>query len=204
MEEHKFETRLTYDLHADKFEDKFREHFEKYTKPVADLFIDGLRGSRVLDIGSGHGFHGQYFKQRGLDVKCIDISPEMVKRCRNKGLDAEVMDAEDIDFPDQSFDGVWAFTSLLHLQRARFPYVVERVHGILKPEGLFGIAMKEGAGEGYERSERLTGTQRHFSYFTEGELRSIYGDFFYESFFSRTKVKKSIFLTSLLRKNPSL
>lgn len=47
----------------------------------------------------------------------------MIRICEQKGLEGRVMDMEDIDkiFEVESFDGVWAHTSLLHLRKKMFP-----------------------------------------------------------------------------------
>jgi len=46
----------------------------------------------LLEIArAGSGW--QFFQDHGLEVTCIDLSPEMVRLCREKGLNACVMDA---------------------------------------------------------------------------------------------------------------
>src|SRR3712207_2904252 len=58
----------------------------------------------LLEIGAGTGKDGKFFQDSGLQVVCTDLSPEMVKSCREKGLTAYVMDFLSLDFPDASFD----------------------------------------------------------------------------------------------------
>jgi ubiquinone/menaquinone biosynthesis C-methylase UbiE len=60
----------------------------------------------LLEIGAGTGKDSLYFRENGLEVVCIDLSPEMVKYCQQKGLSAKVTDMADLQFPDQSFDAV--------------------------------------------------------------------------------------------------
>jgi hypothetical protein len=46
----------------------------------------------------------------------------MVARCRDKGLDAQVMDFSQLNFPAQSFDAVHAMNCLLHVPNVFFSW----------------------------------------------------------------------------------
>lgn len=63
-------------------------------------------GERVLDVACGTGALSSAAADVGAHVKAIDVSPGMVEAARRLGLDAQVMDAEQLDFPDASFDRV--------------------------------------------------------------------------------------------------
>jgi SAM-dependent methyltransferase len=71
-------------------------------------FIEPLfrTGSRVLDIGCGAGDDAIALQARGVHVTGIDASPEMVRIARERGIDASVRRAEDIDNLDGPFDGI--------------------------------------------------------------------------------------------------
>jgi ubiquinone/menaquinone biosynthesis C-methylase UbiE len=66
---------------------------------------------RVLEIGVGTGLNLAHYPA-GTDVTGIDLSPKMLEIARQRaaGLDLKTdfreMDAETLDFPDQSFDSV--------------------------------------------------------------------------------------------------
>ena len=92
---------------------------------------------KLLEIGAGTGIHGQFFQENGLEVICTDLSPEMVKRCQQKGLAAYVMDFLHLEFPDNSFDAIYAMNCLLHVPRGDLPKVMEALQGLLRPGGLF-------------------------------------------------------------------
>jgi ubiquinone/menaquinone biosynthesis C-methylase UbiE len=70
-------------------------------------------------------------------VTCIDLSNEMVNLCQEKGLNAHVMDFYDLQFPDQSFDAVFALNCLLHVPKANLESVLKEVHRVLRDGGLF-------------------------------------------------------------------
>src|SRR5262245_24233883 len=70
-------------------------------------------GARLLEIGAGAGQDSAYFQSEGFDVVAADLSPAMVELCRSKGIEAHVMDFLHLDFPDGSFDAVYAMKCLL-------------------------------------------------------------------------------------------
>lgn len=177
MDDYKSENRETYDRYAKEFDTKFGKHFDERVRKDANLFLSQLTGKKILDAGSGPGNHAEYFKQNGCDVTCIDISPEMVKLCLAKGLKAVVDDLENLHI-DGSFDGIWAYASLLHVPKDKVRQALKSLTAHLKPHGLIGIALKEGRGEGFETHDKYPGTKRWFTYFTDKEVKDLFaGDF---------------------------
>ncbi|MFZ6026907.1 MAG: class I SAM-dependent methyltransferase [Chloroflexota bacterium] len=75
----------------------------------------------------------------------IDLSPEMVRLCRQKGLATSVMDMAELDFSPASF-GAIAMNSLLHLPKTALPGVLRQIHRVLKPDGLFYLGVHGGTG----------------------------------------------------------
>lgn len=202
MSDYKQETIRTYDAYADVFDQKFGRHFAERVHDHVDRFISVLSGPRVMDLGSGPGNHAVYFKDAGLDVFCVDLSKGMVDRCRSKGLQAEVGDIENLSFDDESFDGIWAYASLLHVPKEKLPDVVERLRCLLKPNGILGIAVKEGEGEGYvEEPEKYPGMKRWFTLFSEEDVRRVFHRGFRCLDASRQNVKnKYIFLQMIFQR----
>ena len=98
----------------------------------------------LLEVGAGHGRDSKFFQENGFQVTCIDLSPEMVKLCRQKGLNAHIMDMLALDFPDASFDAVYSLNSLLHLPKIELPIVLQNIRRILKTNGLFFLGMYGG------------------------------------------------------------
>jgi SAM-dependent methyltransferase len=202
MRQDQQETIRSYDTYASLFEEKFRQHFDAFVRPLADVFLKALPGKRIWDIGCGAGDHAVYFATHGMDVTCGDLSPTMVERCRAKGLDAQVMDLEALSLPHASVDGIWMYASLLHVPRKKAPEVIARVADALVPDGIFGLAVKEGEGERYEEGEKYKGTQRYFVFYSDEDVRTLIASRFEVLEASRTVVKngKAIFLNYLLRK----
>ena len=101
----------------------------------------------VLDVGCGFGGTSRLLASKlpSASVKGITLSPEQVRRgtelAKEKGLgnvSFEVMDALKMDFPDNSFDMVWACESGEHMPDKK-AYVDEMVR-VLKPGGTIVIA----------------------------------------------------------------
>ena len=177
--DYKQENCRAYDEFADAWEKKFRDHFDRNVCPRAERFAECVKGGRVLDLGSGPGDHALFFKERGLDVLCVDLSEEMVKRCVSKGLEARKMDIEALDLPPRSFDAIWAYASILHVPKDRVAPVVSRLASLLKGGGLLAVGLKEGEGEEWRTNpEKYPGTMRFFSYFSDAEVRSLFEPYF--------------------------
>jgi len=185
--DYKEELKKAYNQYAKKFDEKFQRRFQDFIRPEADAFLEHLSGKKILDLGSGAGNHAKYFQNKEFDVLCVDISEEMVNLCQEKGLRAEVMDMENLKLPEKSFDGVWAYTSLIHIPKKDIPRVIEEVVKVLEPGGILGLAVKEGSGEGLESDERYPDTKRWFSYFTSDEIKQLFGNLFELISESKTK-----------------
>ncbi|ASA78314.1 class I SAM-dependent methyltransferase [Thermococcus sp. 5-4] len=120
------------------------ERYEILEKPL-DRFFCPLRKKaaafvrgRTLEVGVGVGKMLPYYPP-GIELHAVDAVPEMVGIARRKakelGLNARfyVMDAERLEFPDESFDTVlssFVFCTVPDPERA-----MEEIHRVLKPGG---------------------------------------------------------------------
>ncbi|PZG12597.1 class I SAM-dependent methyltransferase [Nonomuraea aridisoli] len=139
-------------------------------------FLERVRangGGRLLEVGAGTGQDSVYFQENGLDVVAADLSPAMVARCREKGVEAHVMDFLGLDFPPGAFDAVYALNCLLHVPNSDLPAVLDRIASVLRPGGLFflgvyggGTLTEEGV---YEDDEH--DPPRFFSFRSDGQLQ---------------------------------
>jgi SAM-dependent methyltransferase len=112
-----------------------------------DAFLERLGAEskkRLLEVGAGTGQDSLFFQQRGLSVVATDLTPQMIERCRAKGLDARVMDFLRLDFPPASFDAVYALNCLLHVPSADLPAVLASIRRVLAPGGLFFLGVYGG------------------------------------------------------------
>ena len=126
------------------------------------LQIDWLAptpGTRMLDLGAGIGALTAAALARGCRVTAIDVAPAMVARLseRHPEVQAQVMDAHHLDFPDDSFDLVCA-GFVIHLLDDPAAAAAE-VRRVLVPGGTFSFSCPTG---------------------TEGDRWDFYGDLLQE------------------------
>jgi MPBQ/MSBQ methyltransferase len=105
-------------------------------------------GAKVLDVGCGFGGTSRYLADKlgpSADVTGITLSPNQVKRgtelASERGLSNAkfmVMNALEMEFPDNSFDIVWACESGEHMPDKE-AYINEMMR-VLKPGGKFVMA----------------------------------------------------------------
>jgi ubiquinone/menaquinone biosynthesis C-methylase UbiE len=160
-----------YNKVAKDYDDETVDFWERFPRGFLDKFVSMVSG-KVLDVGSGPGRDGLLLKDRGLEITCLDASQEMVNICLSKGLNAILGDFLKLPFDDQSFGGVWAYTSLLHIPKKDLPKALSEIHRVLKNDGIFALGLIEGETEGYRESSGIA-MPRWFSYFTEDEVEII-------------------------------
>ncbi|HLR18885.1 MAG TPA: class I SAM-dependent methyltransferase [Staphylococcus sp.] len=96
-------------------------------------------GLKVLDIGTGAGFLAILCAQQGADVSGIDLAPDMIQSAKqnaqqlNQDIRFKVMDAEHLDYDDESFDVVIARNVTWLLPHTKSAY--QEWLRVLKPNG---------------------------------------------------------------------
>ena len=180
----------TYNLMAKEYDEETIDFWERFPRTFFDKFAELVKG-KVLDIGSGLGRDGLLLKQRDLEVVCLDASGAMIKLCTEKGLEAIVGDFNDLPFDDGSFDGVWAYTSLLHVKKSEVKKPIDEIKRVLKSKGIFGLGLIEGETEEYKESSGVN-MPRWFSFYTKAEIENLLKNngfkiVYFESFKPRSK-----------------
>jgi ubiquinone/menaquinone biosynthesis C-methylase UbiE len=155
---------------------------ESWKLELRDEFLSLIKKENkfsFLEIGPGAGKDSLFFQENSLNVKCIDLSPELVKICRQKGLDAQVMDMTELSFPQESFDVVYALNSLLHIPKKELPTVLKNIQTVLKPNGLFymGVYGSENESEHIWENDTYT-PKRFFAFYSDEHLQEITGQYF--------------------------
>lgn len=160
-----------YNQQALKYDEETTDFWERFPRSFFDEFIK-LSNNKVLDVGSGPGRDGAILKDAGLDVTCLDASESMVEICKSRGLTSVCADFNTIPFSDQLFDGVWAYTSLLHVPKSEVAQVMQEINRVIKKDGILGLGLIEGDTEGYKESEKVT-FPRWFSYYAKDEVEQL-------------------------------
>lgn len=166
-------TVLTYNKYHEVYDQETVEFWENFPKDTIKEFVSRLKGKKILDLGSGPGRDALLLRNEGLDVICLDASSKMVRRTKKLGFESVLADMRKLDFPEKSFDGAWAFTSLLHISKEEAGKVILKIHELLRPNGVFLIGMIEGDYEGDVERENMPGAKRYFRFYSESELREL-------------------------------
>ncbi len=76
---------------------------------VADLVLNSVPTHSLLDIGTGSGLFAEVFYKRGLEIAGIDANNKMLEAAQRylPGAVLRQATAEEIPFPDHSFDVVF-------------------------------------------------------------------------------------------------
>lgn len=109
----------------DEIDRRFFEDSSHYMPPKKRFFdelvpFDKLPQMDVLEIGVGNGSHAQLIAPHCKTYKGIDLTEYAVmstrKRLELRGTAGDVrrMDAETLDFPDDSFDFIWTWGVIHH------------------------------------------------------------------------------------------
>ena len=128
---------------ADRYEQQARMRYE------LEPYIPGFAGfaesagKRVLEIGVGLGADHQRFAAAGAILSGIDLTERAVahtkQRLTNLGLSSNIAvgDAENLPFPDDSFDVVYSWGVLHHSPDT--PRAIDEVYRVLAPGGVARI-----------------------------------------------------------------
>lgn len=134
----------------------FDRFSDRFSRPLAGRLLEAARvgpPDHVLDVGTGTGVvalqAGPKVAPEGK-VLGIDVSEEMLGRARAKAsrlsladrVEFRLMDAQDLDLPDASFDVVVSLFAVHHLPDPRA--ALKEMRRVLRPEGRLAVAAGSG------------------------------------------------------------
>ena len=96
-------------------------------------------GETILDLGCGDGQLTQRIAATGADVLGVDASADMVRAARERGVVADLGDAEQLPYADKTFDAVFS-NAALHWVRNQ-DAMIAQIDRVLKPGGRFVAEM---------------------------------------------------------------
>ena len=155
-------TLQVYETQSSKYlENVTKEHPSKTLK----YFAANLpKKSNVLDYGCGPGLSAEYLANLGHRVIAFDASQNMLELVPKHERIKSYQATFDAFSENGIFDGIWASFSLLHAKRRDFPRLLTSIKRALKPDGLFSIGLKLGAGE---KRDKLG---RRYTFVSQNEL----------------------------------
>lgn len=159
------------------------------------LFVGYLpSGARVLDAGCGPGRDLKEMAALGLEVVGVDNSQELLAMVPGEIATLNA-DLRAIPLADESFDGIWANASLLHLPRNEMRIALRELHRLLRRGGHCMVSVKEGSGEGWSTEKGMEA--RFFTYYGSEELDKLLEQSGFEIVYSERKMGSANWLTRI-------
>ncbi len=142
MKKKPIELQNSYDRVAEDYAKQFGDELTK--KPFDCRMLNRLvenvgKQETICDLGCGSGHIASYLSRRGAKVCGIDLSPEMVKQARRLNPEISFRQGNMLDLketPDDSFGGIAAFYSIIHVSRNSVIDALREMKRVLRPEGL--------------------------------------------------------------------
>lgn len=180
----------------------FNQTIEADLKENYDKFLSKIsKESYILDFGCGSGRDSKYFIEHGYQVKAMDGSIEMCKLASQYiGQEAICMKFDELK-EENTYDAIWACSSILHVEKEALPDVLNKMVRALKPNGIIYTAFKKG--EGFQVNEG-----KYYNFLTKEELEKVLQKVkekvniieYFETLSSTKKTEKVVWSNFILQK----
>lgn len=110
----------------------------------AYVLVKSKKLKSLLDLGCGDGRDSIYFSNKGLLVTSVDFSESGIAKLKTQSQKIKCIaeDIRDIDFPDNSFDVIYAHLSLHYFDDESTSKIFDNLFRILKKGGFIFIKCK--------------------------------------------------------------
>ncbi len=128
-----------------------------------DQFLPHLNpNGAILDAGCGSGRDAKHFKALGFKVAAFDANQALVELA-SRHLEQNVIHAKFDTFRAEpnSFDGIWACASLLHVPDEELAATFFTLSQLLKPQGIFYCSFKYGQAAQVRNGRFFTDMDEH-------------------------------------------
>ncbi len=160
----KYDTLRYYNENAKKYceQTKNGDMTESY-----DRFLSLLpEKAYILDFGCGSGRDSKYFLERGYKVRAIDGSEKLCDLA-SKYIGQKVECMKFAELSDEfKYDGIWACSSILHVEREHLPDILKKMIIALKEEGIIYTSFKIG-------NQELIEDGKYYNYMTKNILKDM-------------------------------
>ena len=132
-------------------------------------------GAKVLDAGCGSGRDSSSLSKSGMEVIGVDISEGLIRQASKNfpKIKFQLGDIRELDFPNETFEGVWAQASLVHFETlADAEKSIKEFSRVLKPGGILHIMVKEKVDDDRTKIsiDKISNHDRFFIFFTKEEI----------------------------------
>lgn len=105
-----------YDAFSSGYDEGRDRGYHKLIDDQAAAIVERVgQGGDLLEVGCGTGLIMERVRGFANSVRGIDISPGMLERARERGLEVQEGSATELPFDDASFDVVYSFKVLAHV-----------------------------------------------------------------------------------------
>ena len=147
-----------------------------WRETAREAFLGQLRAEgrmSLVEFGTGAGHDAAAFQGAGLAVAGVDLSPEHVRICRERGIDARLASVFELPFDDGAFAAGWTMSTLLHVPNDRIDAALEEIARVLVPGAPLAIGLWAGPDEEAINEDDVFEPKRFFSRRTDQRLREI-------------------------------
>ena len=143
-----------YENHAGQF---FNDTIAVDMSPLYARFLPHIpAGGHILDAGCGSCRDTRAFLALGYRVTAFDASPSLAALAeQHVGHPVQVLRLQDLAW-HQTFDGIWACASLVHVPAAELPEALRRLALALRSQGALYASFKYGRGERDHQGRRFS------------------------------------------------
>lgn len=156
----------------------YNENSQKFITDTVDAQMTDIQkeflnhipeNGKILDFGCGSGRDSKFFMEAGYKVTSVDGSKEMCKAAEKLTHQSVICSTFQDFFTTESFDGIWACASLLHLKKDEIKSVAQKLSKMIKKEGILYMSFKYG-----DSSKVRNG--RFFTDLTEESFKELFKD----------------------------
>jgi SAM-dependent methyltransferase len=152
MDNRSDELQAGYDRVAEHYAQEYSAELARkpFDREMLDHFADHVKDKGVVcELGCGPGQVARYLKDRGVDVRGIDLSAQMVAVASNLNPDIPFSQGDmlALNLPDNSLAGIVLFYSIIHIERADVTRALREMGRLLEPRGELLMAFHAGEGE---------------------------------------------------------
>ena len=124
-----------------KYNENAKEYFEQTKaadmREIYNHFLLMLpKSACILDFSCGSGRDSKYFLEKGYTVRAIDGSEKLCELASEYiGQKVDCMKFDELS-DESKYDGIWACSSILHVERENLPDILRKMIKALKEDGV--------------------------------------------------------------------
>ncbi len=175
------ETLRTYNRSAKELSEYFRGigPRKKYIERALELAGKEDGSADALELGCGDGRDAVEIIKHCRSYTGIDYSSGLIKLAKEllPSADFRVVDMQNFDYPYRSYDVVFAFASVLHIDKESLKLLFNKVARSLKAGGIFYISTKYASHYKENWKEDVHG-RRLFYFYNENLIKNLSKEYF--------------------------